>query len=142
MILESNQECIKSLLILRCQDLDFHQLLSIFSRVQLLEERSFSSCWWYFVQFIDIFFLNSNISQSCIFFFKFCYFLKYKTGQYMYNVISTNVFYKTKGGCHGRDRMVVGFTTTYATSAYHHWCCEFESWSEWGVQHHTINACT
>jgi len=27
----------------------------------------------------------------------------------------------------GRDRMEVGFTTTYAISAYHHWCCEFES---------------
>jgi len=26
-----------------------------------------------------------------------------------------------------RDRMVVGFTTTYAVSVYHHWCCEFES---------------
>ena len=25
------------------------------------------------------------------------------------------------------DRMVVRFTTTYAVSAYHHWCCEFES---------------
>ena len=24
------------------------------------------------------------------------------------------------GGCHGRDRMLVGFTTTYAISAYHH----------------------
>jgi len=24
-----------------------------------------------------------------------------------------------------RDRMVVGFTTTYAISAYRHWCCEF-----------------
>jgi hypothetical protein len=23
-------------------------------------------------------------------------------------------------GCHGRDRMVDGFTTTYAISAYHH----------------------
>ena len=23
--------------------------------------------------------------------------------------------------------MVVGFTTTYSISAYHHWCCEFES---------------
>jgi hypothetical protein len=23
----------------------------------------------------------------------------------------------------GRDRMVVGFTTTYAISSYHHWCC-------------------
>ena len=24
------------------------------------------------------------------------------------------------GGLHGRDRMVVGFTTSYAISAYHH----------------------
>jgi len=35
----------------------------------------------------------------------------------------------------GRDRMVVRFTTTYATSAYHHWCCEFKSRSGPGVQH-------
>jgi hypothetical protein len=35
-----------------------------------------------------------------------------------------------KGGC---DRMVVGCTTTYAISAYHHWCCEFESRSGRGV---------
>ena len=32
-------------------------------------------------------------------------------------------------GCHGCDCMVVGFTTTYAISANHHWCCEFESHS-------------
>ena len=34
--------------------------------------------------------------------------------------------------------MVVGFTSTYAIGAYHHWCCEFEfrSWS--GVQHYVI----
>jgi hypothetical protein len=41
-------------------------------------------------------------------------------------------------GRHGRDRMVVGFTTTYAISAYHHWCCEFESRSGWGLQHYVI----
>ena len=33
--------------------------------------------------------------------------------------------------------MIVGFTTTYAVSAYHHWC-EFESRSGWGVQHYVI----
>jgi len=38
--------------------------------------------------------------------------------------------------CRWRDRMVVGFITTYAISAYHHWCCEFElRWGR-GVQHY------
>jgi hypothetical protein len=31
-----------------------------------------------------------------------------------------------------------GFTTTYAISAYHHWCCKFESRSRRGVQHYVI----
>jgi len=33
-------------------------------------------------------------------------------------------------GRRGRDRMVVGSTTTYAISVYHHLSCEFEprSW--------------
>jgi hypothetical protein len=35
-------------------------------------------------------------------------------------------------------RTVVGFTTTYAISAYHHWCCEFESRLGRGVQHYVI----
>ena len=30
-------------------------------------------------------------------------------------------------GLHGHDRMVVGFTTAYAISAYQHKSCEFES---------------
>jgi len=29
----------------------------------------------------------------------------------------------------------VEFTTIYPISAYHHWCCEFESLSGRGVQH-------
>jgi len=38
----------------------------------------------------------------------------------------------------GGDRMVVGFATTctYAISAYHHWCCEFESRSGRCIQHY------
>jgi len=28
--------------------------------------------------------------------------------------------FKLNRGCHGRDRMIVGFTTTCAISAYHH----------------------
>jgi hypothetical protein len=35
----------------------------------------------------------------------------------------------------GRDCIIVGLTTTYAISAYHHLCCEFESRSGRGVQH-------
>jgi hypothetical protein len=38
----------------------------------------------------------------------------------------------------GRDQMVFGFTTTYAISAYHNWCCEFKSRSGRGVQHYVI----
>jgi hypothetical protein len=41
------------------------------------------------------------------------------------------------GGRCGHDQMVVGFTTTYAISAYHH-CCEFESRLGRGVQHYMI----
>jgi hypothetical protein len=34
--------------------------------------------------------------------------------------------------------MVVWFTTTYAMTAYHHWCCEFDSRSGQGVQHYVM----
>ena len=42
-------------------------------------------------------------------------------------------------GRRGRDGMVFRFTTTYAISAYHHICYEFESRSWRGVQHYVIN---
>jgi hypothetical protein len=38
----------------------------------------------------------------------------------------------------GHDCMVVGFKTTYEISAYHHWCCEFKSWSGRDEQHYVI----
>jgi hypothetical protein len=41
--------------------------------------------------------------------------------------------------CRGRhDRMVVGFTTTYAISAYHHWSFPFESCSWRGALDTTL----
>jgi hypothetical protein len=49
--------------------------------------------------------------------------------------IAHNLTWRFRGRC-GCDRMVFGFTTTYAISAYHHWCREIESWSERGVQHY------
>ena len=39
-------------------------------------------------------------------------------------------------GRRGRGRMVVWFTTTYAISAYHHWCCESEFRSGRGMHHY------
>ena len=39
----------------------------------------------------------------------------------------TGLWLRQTMGRRGRDHMVVGFTTTYATSAYYHWFCEFES---------------
>ena len=58
----------------------------------------------------------------------------------MYNPLTRIIMslYSDSQGRRGRDRMVVGFITTYAISAYHHWCCEFESRSGRGVQHYVI----
>ena len=49
-------------------------------------------------------------------------------------------FEDTEGirGHHCRDRIVVGFTTICASSAYHHKRCEFESSSWWGVLDTTL----
>ena len=47
---------------------------------------------------------------------------------FLYDMVTDN----NRGG-HGSDRMVVGFTTTCAISAYHHLSCEFESHS-WVVR--------
>ena len=48
------------------------------------------------------------------------------------------VCYTNHGGHRGRDRMVVGFTTTYVNSAYHHYRCEFETRSWRGVLETTL----
>jgi hypothetical protein len=53
-------------------------------------------------------------------------------GSYFY------VGYQKYGDRRGRDRMIVGFTTTYAISAYHHRCCEFKSRSGRVVHHYVI----
>jgi hypothetical protein len=55
---------------------------------------------------------------------------------YIYTCVLSSIYLR---GHLGLDHMVVGFTTTYAISAYHHWCCEFESWSGRGVQHYEYN---
>ena len=52
--------------------------------------------------------------------------------------IETLSFHNIILGRRGRDRVVVVNPTTYVISAYHHWCCEFESRSGRGVQHYVI----
>jgi hypothetical protein len=54
-----------------------------------------------------------------------------------YNTCMNNT-YTLSRGLHGHDRMVIGFINSYAISAYHHWCCEFESWLGRCVQHYVI----
>ena len=44
--------------------------------------------------------------------------------------------YFDRGRC-GHDRMVVGFTTTYAIGA-NHWCCVLDSRSGRGMQNYVI----
>ena len=56
----------------------------------------------------------------------------------MRNVFFLLMFNLWLGSCRGRDRMIVGFTTTYAITDFHHWCYEFESRSGRGVQHYVI----
>ena len=62
-------------------------------------------------------------------------------GAMLYHVFTIScvswIIYKKGGRC-GRDPMVVGFTTTFAISVYHHWYYEFESRSGRRVQHYVI----
>jgi len=60
---------------------------------------------------------------------------KFTIYSYIWNLIKKT--YSSRGH-HCCERMVVGFTTTYAISAYHHWSYEFESRSGQGVQHYVI----
>ena len=53
----------------------------------------------------------------------------------IYKVVNWDLIYHLS---RGHAHMVVGFTTTYAIIAYHHWCCEFESRPGRGVQHYVI----
>ena len=53
-------------------------------------------------------------------------------------MINEITLFLVSGGYRGRDLIVGGFTTTCATSAYHHWSCMFESRSWRGVLDATL----
>jgi hypothetical protein len=59
------------------------------------------------------------------------------TEHFLYEVLPS--FFENISGRRCRDRMVVGFTTTFAINAYHHWS-EFESHSGmvYSIQHYVI----
>jgi len=46
--------------------------------------------------------------------------------------------YTCARGRRGRNRVIVGFTTTYAINAYHHWCCDFKSWSKYKINNYCL----
>ena len=69
-------------------------------------------------------FLTSKNSNTLIAYISYYNNLK-KIRAYIFEYLYSTSSY-TCGRC-GSDRMVVGFTTTYAISTYHYWCCEFES---------------
>ena len=62
-------------------------------------------------------------------------------GLYWYQITAWVWALQSVRGRRSRFRVVVGFTTTYALSAYHHWCCEFEPRSGRSVQHYVIKFC-
>ena len=64
------------------------------------------------------------------------YILEERKKTMYYNVL----FQLKQRDSRGRHRMLVGFITTYATSAYHHKRCEFESHSSevYSIQYYVI----
>jgi len=85
----------------------------------------------YFSMFIMYWGLNTHVRTTiCI--------LKCKASvKSLFSFIIEIVTDKYWGRC-GRNRMVVGFTTTYAISAYHHESCEFGTCSWRGVLDTTL----
>ena len=65
-------------------------------------------------------------------------FYYYNVGCYITILYGINWHPIFNRGRRGRDRAVVRYTTTCAISAYHHWRCEFEPRSLWGVLDTTL----
>ena len=56
----------------------------------------------------------------CLFFFD-----RYTVSDCPFGIFKLFVQFLLMRSRHGRDRVVVGFTTTCPTSPYHHWSCDF-----------------
>jgi hypothetical protein len=65
--------------------------------------------------------------------------MSWKTNAYVNLFLCCKTFYlQCNGSCRGRNRLVVGFTTTCAVDVFPHWCWLCESRSGRGVQHYVI----
>ena len=94
-----------------------------------------------FIMFMDFIFYAKFVLWKIISFI----FWKYKWSMFIprySNIHCRGIFFlklfANCRDCHGRDHMVVGLTTTYAISAYHHLSCEFESRSWRDVLNKTL----
>jgi hypothetical protein len=76
---------------------------------------------WWLVKIYKILFIyfEWKLSEIMVLFEKVCYLVCLMD-------FLTNYPAPYTRGRRGCDRMVVGFTTTYAIYAYNHWCCDFE----------------
>ena len=92
----------------------------------------------YFVYTLDVLYITKNIHGNLTSRNRISFWLHWP-GTHNSHYISCNMLYDISDNFEGRrghDRMVVEFA--YAISAYHHWCCEFESRSGRSGQHYVI----
>ena len=108
---------------------------------------------WYYLILL-LFYWIWTCSESVVFFCFSFYHHFYEKNLKIYNMcqyylISINISYVYSKLVHdyflilywsrrGRDRMLVGSTTTYAIGAYPHWFCGFDCRSWLGEQHYVI----
>jgi hypothetical protein len=79
-----------------------------------------------------------HLQHSILLFCEKLFSYKFKILFFLSGLLLWVLISKLTGGRRSQDCMVVGFSTTYAISAYHLWRCEFESRSGRCVQHFVI----
>jgi hypothetical protein len=57
----------------------------------------------------------------------------------MITTFAVNSKHNINRGRRGRDRIVVGFTTTYVISAYHHWCSNLDQDEVYNIMYQNLS---
>jgi hypothetical protein len=103
------------------------------STIVLLDWNVFRKCGIFCFSFYRHFYeKNLKIYNMCQ------YYLISINISYVYSKLVHDYFLILYWSRRGRDRMLVGSTTTYAIGAYPHWCCGFDCRSGLGEQHYVI----